>query len=388
MKFFDADILAATAEARSWRHDIHRHPETAFEEERTSAFVAEKLKSFGLEVHTGLAKTGVVGVLRRGERMIALRADMDALPLHEENTFTHRSQITGKMHACGHDGHTAMLLGAAKVLASRADLNVSVAFIFQPAEETEGGGRVMVEEGLFSLFKAEAVFGLHNWPGLPVGKFAVKPGPMMACSDNFEITLKGRGAHAAMPHLGTDTNLCAAQLITALQSIVSRKINPAESAVVSVTNMRSGSDAWNILPEMVYLKGTARAFQESVRDTLEQEITRIASHTAQAFNIEAETRYLRRYPPTVNSTEPAQYAAKIATELVGSASVLTDFLPSMGAEDFAFMLQAVPGAYAWLGNGEGAGGCTLHNPRYDFNDDIIPYGIAYWDRLARGFFIS
>ncbi len=384
MNPFSTEILAAAQEARQWRHEIHRYPETAFEEERTAAFVADKLKSFGLEVHTGLAKTGVVGLLRRGSRLIALRADMDALPLQEENTFAHRSQIPGKMHACGHDGHTAMLLGAAKVLSQRRNLNVSVCFIFQPAEESEGGGRVMVAEGLFSLFPAEAVFGLHNWPGLPVGQFAVRAGPMMACSDNFEIILQGKGSHAAMPHLGTDVNLCAAQLITALQSIVARRIHPAESAVVSVTSLRANSDAWNILPETVYLKGTARAFSDSVRDTMEQEIHRIATHTAQAFGIGATVHYQRRYPPTINHAGAAKYAAQIAAT-VPESNVVTDFLPSMGAEDFAFMLQTIPGAYVWLGNGEGPGGCSLHNPHYDFNDEILAYGIAYWDLLATNY---
>ena len=368
-----------------WRHDLHAHPETAFEERRTSAFVAAKLKEFGLDgVHEGLAGTGVVGTLkgrRPGSRAIGLRADMDALPIAEKNDFAHRSTHDGKMHACGHDGHTTMLLGAARYLAETRNFAGTVHFIFQPAEENEGGGRVMVEQGLFEKFPVEAVYGMHNFPGIPVGKFVVKPGPMMAAFDIFEITVTGRGAHAAMPHEGIDPVVVAAEIVGALQTIASRATDPADAVVVSVTQIHGG-DAWNVIPEQVVLRGTTRSFRPEVQASVEPAIRRIAEGIAAAHGARVALRYERRYPPTVNSAAEAEQAARIAAEIAGEANVDRAPVPCMGAEDFAFMLQKKPGAYVWLGNGDGAGGCMLHNPRYDFNDAILPIGASYWVRLA------
>jgi len=368
-----------------WRHDLHAHPETAFEERRTSAFVAAKLREFGLDaVDEGLAGTGVVGTLkgrRPGSRAIGLRADMDALPIAEKNDFAHRSTHDGKMHACGHDGHTTMLLGAARYLAETRNFAGTVHFIFQPAEENEGGGRVMVEQGLFEKFPVEAVYGMHNFPGIPVGKFAVKPGPMMAAFDIFEITVTGRGAHAAMPHEGIDPVVVAAEIVGALQTIASRATDPADAVVVSVTQIHGG-DAWNVIPEQVVLRGTTRSFRPEVQESVEPAIRRIAEGIAAAHGARVALRYERRYPPTVNSAAEAEQAARIAAEIAGEANVDRAPVPCMGAEDFAFMLQKKPGAYVWLGNGDGAGGCMLHNPRYDFNDAILPIGASYWVRLA------
>jgi len=366
-----------------WRRDIHAHPEIAFEENRTSDIVADKLKSWGIEVHRGLAKTGVVGKLKSGNslRAIGLRADMDALPVHEANEFAHRSQYPGKMHACGHDGHTAMLLGAARHLARTKNFNGTVYFIFQPAEETEGGGRAMVEEGLFDRFPVEAVFGMHNWPGMPTGEFAVMPGPMMASSDSFEIKVRGLGSHAAMPHLGQDSIVAASALVLALQSVASRTVSPVDAAVVSVTQIHAG-DAWNVLPSEVLLRGTTRAFRTEVQDTIEAAMRRICDGVAAAHGATASMSYWRRYPPTINTPAEAATAAAVMREIVGDGKVHTDLPPTMGAEDFAFMLQKRPGAYAWIGNGPGDGGCILHNPRYDFNDDILPLGATYWTRLV------
>ncbi|HVO13785.1 MAG TPA: M20 aminoacylase family protein [Alphaproteobacteria bacterium] len=369
----------------AWRHDIHAHPETAFEERRTGAFVARKLREFGLDaVDEGLAGTGVVGTLkgrRPGSRAIGLRADMDALPIKEQNDFGHRSAHEGKMHACGHDGHTTMLLGAARYLAETRNFAGTVYFIFQPAEENEGGGRVMVEEGLFEKFPVEAVYGMHNMPGLAVGNFAVKPGPMMAAFDIFEITVSGRGAHAAMPHQGIDPVVIAAEIVGALQTIASRTTDPLEAAVVSVTQIHGG-DAWNVIPERVVLRGTARAFKPEVQAAIEAGIRRLAGGIAEAHGASASVHYERRYPPTINSVAEAEQAARVAAEVAGDARVDRAPVPLMGAEDFAFMLQKKPGAYVWLGNGDGAGGCMLHNPRYDFNDAILPVGASYWVRLA------
>jgi hippurate hydrolase len=366
-----------------WRRDLHAHPEIAFQEQRTADLVATRLESFGIEVHRGIARTGVVGKLRAGNslRAIALRADMDALPIEEANDFAHRSRHAGRMHACGHDGHTAMLLGAACHLARTRRFNGCVYFIFQPAEESEGGGRLMVEEGLFERFPVEAVYGLHNWPGLPVGQFAVMPGPMMACSDGFEIRLLGRGTHAAMPHLGRDPVLAAAALVQALQSIASRRVSATDPVVLSVTQIHAG-DTWNVIPAQATLRGTARAFTPAVQDQIEAALHEIAAGVAAAHGVSAEVEYLRRYPPTINSAPEAALAARVAAAVFGAANVHTDLAPTMGAEDFAFMLQKKPGAYAWIGNGGVEGGCILHNPRYDFNDAILPLGGAYWVHLA------
>ena len=370
----------------AWRRDIHAHPETAFEEVRTADFVAAKLSEWGIEVHRGLAETGVVGLLRgRGEsdRAIGLRADMDALHIQELNDFGHRSTIDGKMHACGHDGHTTMLLGAARYLAETRNFDGTVCLIFQPAEENEGGGRVMVEEGLFEKFPVEQVFGLHNMPGRAVGEIAMRSGPAMAAFDIFEATITGHGAHAAMPHRGIDPVLVAAHAVTALQSIASRLIDPLHPVVVTVTQVHAG-DTWNVIPEQAVLRGTARTFSRDVRDKVEAEVGRIVSTVAEAFGAKAETRYERRYPAVINTEEATSLAAQVAAEVVGAENIETDAAPLMGSEDFAYMLEARPGCYIWLGNGaEGApGGCMVHNPHYDFNDEAAVVGASYWARLV------
>jgi amidohydrolase len=369
------------ADLRGWRRDIHAHPETAFEEHRTSEFVARRLAEFGIEMHRGLAGTGVVGTLRGsrpGGRAIAIRADMDALPVHEKNHFGHCSTNEGKMHACGHDGHTTMLLGAARYLAETRNFAGTVHFIFQPAEESEGGARVMMEEGLFQKFPVEAVYGMHNWPGLPLGQFAVRPGPLLASSDTFEIVVMGKGAHGAMPHTGIDPVVTAAQIVLGLQTIRSRTTHPLDGAVVSVTQVHGG-DAVNVIPDEVVLRGTARAFKAEVQDIIESGIHRIAEGVAAASGATVRVRYERRYPATVNSPAETEIAAGAAAEVAGEPNVLRDYTPSMGAEDFAFMLQAKPGCYVLIGNGESA---SLHNSHYDFNDEALPLGASYWARLV------
>ncbi len=371
-------------EMTAWRRHIHANPETAFEEHDTADYVALRLHEFGIDVHRGLAGTGVVGTLKgeKGEGpAIVLRADMDALDIEEKNAFGHKSRNPGKMHACGHDGHTAMLLGASKYLAETRRFAGTVHFVFQPAEENEGGGRVMIEDGLFERFPAESVYGMHNVPGIPVGEFAVRPGPIMASFDIFEITLTGTGTHAAMPHLGRDAMVAAAQLVTALQTIRSRTVSPFDSAVVSVTQMHAG-DTWNVIPEEVVVRGTTRAFKEHVQEHMEAEIRRISAGVAAGFAVAAETRYERRYPPTVNDPREAELTARVAGDVAGAPNVSLDKDPMMGAEDFAFMLNEKPGAYVWIGNGPRDGGCMLHNPNYDFNDDILPLGASYWARLV------
>ncbi len=370
------------AEMTAWRRHLHAHPEIAFEEAATSAFVAQRLAAFGLEVDQGLAKTGVVGTLTTGDGpAIALRADMDALPIAESNAFGHRSTHPGKMHACGHDGHTAMLLGAARYLSETRRFRGTVHFIFQPAEENEGGARVMIEDGLFSRFPVEAVHGMHNWPGLPAGHFAVRTGPMMASFDVFEIAVIGHGAHAAMPHLGIDPIVAAAHIVTALQTVTSRTIDPLDAAVVSVTRIHAG-DTWNVIPDRAVLAGTTRALRPEVRDAIEAGVRRIAETVATAHGAGIELRYERRYPPTVNDAAEAERAAEAAARVVGREHVLRESPPCMGSEDFAFMLERRPGCYVWIGNGPREGGRTLHNPRYDFNDDILPVGASYWATLV------
>jgi hippurate hydrolase len=367
----------------AWRRDIHAHPETAFEETRTAQLVAGKLASFGIEVYPGLAKTGVVGALRAGAsaRAIGLRADLDALHIHEQNDFAHRSRHAGRMHACGHDGHTTMLLGAAQYLAETRRFDGTVYFIFQPAEENEGGGRAMVEEGLFDRFPMAGVYGMHNWPGIPVGKFGVLPGPMMASFDIFEIVVTGRGAHGAMPHTGIDPVVAASALVQALQTIPSRTLDPIEPAVVTVTQFHAG-DAWNVIPEQAVLRGTTRAFRPAVQDQIEAGIRRICAGIDASHGTRSSVRYERRYPPTINHPRETEIAAAAMAKVVGAENVLTDLQPTMGSEDFAFMLQARPGCYVWIGNGPGEGGCVLHNPRYDFNDEILPIGASYWATLV------
>jgi hippurate hydrolase len=376
--------LPFLAELTALRRDIHAHPELAFNENRTADIVARELQRYGLEVHRGMAKTGVVGVLRAGTsaRMIGLRADMDALPLCELNEFPHHSKHHGKMHACGHDGHTAMLLGAARYLAENPDFDGIAVFIFQPAEESEGGAAVMIEDGLFEKFPVEAVFGLHNWPGIPVGDMAAMPGPVMAGTCAFEITVRGHGCHAAMPHQGIDSIVAGAQLVQALQTVVSRTLHPGESAVVSVTQFHGG-EAWNIIPEEVVLRGTIRSFKPEVQQTVERAIERLCGGVAAANGAQIGVRFDHRYPPTVNSVAEAKFCQQVAAEVFGEERVLTDILPSMGAEDFAYMLNEKPGCYVWLGNGPGTGGCTLHNPHYDFNDELLTLGASYWVHLVR-----
>ncbi len=370
-------------EMTAWRRDIHAHPETAFEEHRTSEFVAGRLAEFGIEVHQGLAGTGVVGTLKVGEGggAIALRADLDALHIHETNDFDYRSQNDGKMHACGHDGHMTMLLGAAKYLAETRNFDGTVHFIFQPAEENEGGARVMVEEGLFEKFPVDGVYGMHNWPGLAEGKFAARTGPLMASFDIFEITIRGRGGHAAMPHLAIDPVIVAANLVNALQTIVSRVADPQDSAVVSVTQIHGG-DTWNVIPEEVTLGGTTRSFSAEVQDMIEAKIDELASNVAATHGASARVSYERRYPPVVNTEAETELAAAAAAGIVGVENIERNPVPSMGAEDFAYMLQERPGSYVWIGNGPGEGGCMLHNPGYDFNDAVLPIGASYWARLA------
>ena len=366
----------------TWRRSIHARPETAFEEFATADFVAAKLAEFGIEVHRGLAGTGVVGTLGEGDGpAIGLRADMDALHIAEANDFAHRSTHAGKMHACGHDGHTAMLLGAARYLAETRRFKGVVHFIFQPAEENEGGGRVMIAEGLFETFPVREVYGMHNWPGLAAGTFAVKSGPLMAAFDIFEITVAGKGAHAGMPHLGVDSVVTAAHIITALQSICSRENDPFDAVVVSVTQVHGG-DTWNVIPAEVVLRGTARSFRLPVQDTIEPAIRRIAEGVAAAHDATVTVSYERRYPATVNHAQETETAAAVAADVVGAGNVERDPTPSMGAEDFAFMLNEKPGCYVWLGNGPTDGERTLHNPNYDFNDDILPIGASYWARLV------
>ncbi len=378
-------IKALQPQLVAWRRDFHAHPETAFEESRTAARVAELLQSFGIEVHSGIGRTGVVGVLRAGSgaRSIGLRADMDALHVQEANDFAHRSQNPGRMHACGHDGHTTMLLGAARHLAETRDFNGTVNFIFQPAEENEGGGRAMVEDGLFERFPCEAVYGLHNWPGMPVGEFGVISGPMMASYDIFEILVKGRGAHAAMPHEGNDPVTLSASLVHELQTIVSRNLRPVDAAVVSVTQIHGG-DTWNVIPPEVVLRGTTRSFKPEVQDLVERRMRQVCAGLAATHGAEITLRYERRYPATINSAAEAAVAADAMRKVAGADKVHTDLEPTMGAEDFAFLLQKRPGAYGWIGNGPGAAGCLLHNPGYDFNDEILTLGASYWATLAEG----
>ena len=371
------------AEMVQWRRQIHAHPETAFEEHQTAALVAELLRSFGVSVERGIARTGVVGTLKGspGDRAIALRADMDALHVGEGNDLPYASRHPGRMHACGHDGHTAMLLGAAKHLAETRNFAGTIHFIFQPAEENEGGARLMLEEGVLQRHPVEAVYGMHNWPELPVGQFAIRPGPMMAAFDIFEIVINGRGAHAAMPHLAVDPIVVAAQIVTGLQTIASRNVHPLEGAVVSVTQIHGG-DTWNVIPEAVVLRGTSRSFNPEVRDQLEPAIRRIADGTCRACGAQMELRYERRYPPTINTPAETETAAAIAVSLVGEDNVRREILPSMAAEDFAWFLEKKPGAYIWIGNGTAEAGGTLHSPHYDFNDAVLALGASYWVRLA------
>ena len=379
------EVTALATEMTEWRHHIHAHPETAFEEAATAAFVADKLRSFGLEVHTGLAQTGVVGVLRGGHAVapdaIGLRADLDALHIHERSGVPYASRHAGRMHACGHDGHTTMLLGAAKAMTQRNAFAGTVYFIFQPAEENEGGGRVMVEEGLFDRFPMRAVYGMHNWPRLPAGTFAMRAGALMGAYDIFEIVATGKGAHAAMAYTGKDPMLFVAQAINALQTIVARNLHPQDAGVVSVTQVHGG-DTWNVIPQEVVLRGTVRSFKREVQDLIEQRLRGIVAGVAATFDMSATVRYERRYPALVNSEAETKYAIAAAAAVVGTEQVDTNPTPEMGSEDFAFMLQARPGCYVWLGAGRGADTPNIHSPQYDFNDAVLPIGASYWVTLA------
>jgi len=371
------------------RRDIHAHPELAFGEWRTADVVARKLQDLGLSVHRGLAGTGVVGTLQAGSsgRAIGLRADLDALPLDELNAFEHRSCHPGQMHACGHDGHTAMLLGAAEALAalrSQGNFDGTVHFIFQPAEEGDGGGRVMVEQGLFDKFPMQAVFGLHNWPGLPAGQMAVMAGPVMAGADRFEIVVTGRGGHAAMPHQAADTLVAASALVQSLQTLVSRNTEPFEPAVLSVTRFHAGH-ADNVLPEQAILGGTVRSFNAEQQSLMETGMQRICGGVAATYGVSIKLDFVHGYPPTINSVKESALCRLVAAQVLGSDQVRSDLKPSMGGEDFAYLLRERPGCYVWLGNGLGEGGCMLHSPHYDFNDDIIPLGIRYWVALVEKF---
>ncbi len=369
------------------RRDIHANPELGFEETRTSQLVADKLGEWGIEVHRGLAKTGVVGVIKGRKdssgRAIGLRADMDCLPMHETGEVAHKSKVAGRMHACGHDGHTTMLLGAARYLAQTRNFDGTVNLIFQPAEEGGGGGRVMVEEGLFKKFPVDAVYALHNWPGLPVGKMAVRPGAMMAATDEIKLKVRGRGGHAALPHLAVDPVVVTAHIITALQTIASRNANPVDALVVSLCSMQTSQvGAFNVIPGHVELIGTVRTFSPEMRVLAEKRIKEIATSVAQGLGASAEVEYRRGYPATVNTEKEAVFAAQVGEKVFGKGNVVTDGEPTMGGEDFSYMLQARPGAYVFLGQGGLQGGCFLHNPGYDFNDEVIPLGAGYLAALV------
>ena len=390
MTRFTPDLFAGSAaELTAIRRDIHRHPETAFEEQRTSQIVADKLQSWGIEVHRGLATTGVVGTLkgkRPGQKTIGLRADMDALHLQEKNDFDYASVHANKMHACGHDGHTTMLLGAAKHLAAAPDFAGTVHFIFQPAEEGLGGARVMIEEGLFDKFNCDTVYGMHNMPGFPSGHFAIRAGAMLASSDSWQVTFKGTGGHGAMPDRGTDPTYVAGQFIVAVQGIVGRNVPPSQAAVLSVGHIAAGNaGSSNVIPSEVLISGTARSFSADVRDLLERRLAEVAAGIAQAGGCTAESKYLRRYPALVNSVEQTSLAVEAAAMTVGRENVDPNTPRISGAEDFAFMLEKKPGAYIMIGNGgPDEGGChNVHSPLYDFNDRILTTGAAYWVNLVQ-----
>jgi amidohydrolase len=389
MNLLDSVVTQAAA-ITAIRRDIHAHPELCFEENRTADVVAARLTEWGIPIHRGLGKTGVVGIIRNGtgSRAVGLRADMDALPMQEFNTFAHASKQAGKMHACGHDGHIAMLLAAAQHLAKSRNFDGTVYVIFQPAEEGGGGAREMIKDGLFDKFPMEAVFGMHNWPGEQVGRFAVSPGPVMASTAEFKIVIRGKGSHAALPHNGIDPVPIACQMVQAFQTIVSRNMKPIDAGVVSVTMLHAG-EATNVVPDSCELQGTVRAFRDEVQDLIERRMKQLAEHICAAHDAQCEFEFHRNYPATVNSAAEAEFARQVMASIVGPDNVSVQE-PTMGAEDFAFMLQAKPGAYCFIANGDGAhremghggGPCMLHNPSYDFNDDLIPLGATYWVRLA------
>ena len=382
------------AELKQIRRDIHAHPELCFEEQRTADVVARKLTEWEIPIDRGMGVTGVVGIIRNGssKRAIGLRADMDALPMQEINTFPHASRHNGKMHACGHDGHVAMLLGAAHYLSRHRHFDGTVYLIFQPAEEGGGGAKRMMDDGLFAKYPMDAVFGMHNWPGLAAGTFGVTPGPMMASSNEFEVIVKGKGSHAAQPHKGIDPIMIAIQIVQSWQTIVSRNKNPLDAGVLSVTQIHAGS-ATNVIPDEATLRGTVRTFTTEALDLIESRMHSIAKHTAAAFDAQIDFRFKRNYPPLINHVKETAFAVEVMQSIVGANKVNTQIEPTMGAEDFAFMLQEKPGCYVFIGNGEGdhrdsghgLGPCNLHNPSYDFNDELIPLGASYGVRLAESY---
>ncbi|MFC7518499.1 M20 aminoacylase family protein [Herbaspirillum sp. GCM10030257] len=393
MKLIDP-IVEFQSELQQIRRDIHAHPELCFEEQRTSEIIAQKLTEWGIPVIRGLGVTGVVGVISNGtgKRAVGLRADMDALPVQEINTFSHASKHQGKMHACGHDGHVAMLLGAAHYLSRHRNFDGTVYVIFQPAEEGGGGAKRMMDDGLFEQCPMEAVFGMHNWPGVPVGTFGVTAGPMMASSNEFEVVIKGKGAHAAQPHKGIDPIMIAVQIAQSWQTIITRNRNPLDAGVLSITQIHAGS-ATNIIPDEASLIGTVRTFSTEVLDLIESRMRNIAQHTAAAFDATVDFRFHRNYPPLINHAKETAFAIDVMQSVVGKDRVDAQVEPTMGAEDFAFMLQEMPGCYVFIGNGEGGhrtaghglGPCNLHNPSYDFNDELLPLGATFWVRLAEAF---
>jgi amidohydrolase len=379
-------IVEMKEEMQQWRQHFHMFPEVAYEETRTAEYISEKLSSFGLDVHQGLGKTGVVGSLiaGTGEKKIALRADIDALYIQELNDIPYKSQNDGIMHACGHDGHISMLLGAAKYLSESKNFDGTVYFIFQPAEEARAGSKKMIDDGLFNIFPAQCVYGMHNFPHIPAGRFAVKPGPIMASLDTFEIQITGKGSHAAMPHQGKDPIVAAAHVINALQTIVSRTIDPMDSAVVSLTQIHGG-DTVNSIPDCVSLKGTIRCFNADVQEEIKQQISHITHSICDGLGTSSDIRFNPEnpgYPVTWNSENEYDIAARVAADVVGPKNVDLNPVPSMGSEDFAFMLKEIPGCFIWIGNGTPTGGSMLHNPKYDFNDDILTTGASYWVKLV------
>ena len=379
--------LEVQAEISAIRRDIHAHPELAYEENRTSDIVAAKLQEWGLEVTRGLGKTGLVGTLRKGNsvKSIGLRADMDALPMDETNDFAHRSQNQGRMHACGHDGHTAMLLGAAKLLAEKKDFEGAVHFIFQPAEEGGGGGKAMIDDGLFEKFPCDAVFAIHNKPGLPLGMIATRPGPLLAAADRWDLRITGKGGHAAHPHLSNDPLVVAANLVLSLQTIVARNLDPFSNAVVTVGFVKGGS-AYNVIPTEAHVGGTTRTTKPEERKLIQRRIKEICDGAAQMFGVNIEVEHRPGYPPTINNAERAAFAIEVAAGVCGANGVRDNIQASMGAEDFSYMLEKVPGAMVWLGNGgEDGNGVGLHNSRYDFNDMAIPFGVSWFVRTVERF---
>ena len=384
-------IIAFQSELQQIRRDLHAHPELCYEEQRTADVVCARLTEWGIPVVRGLGVTGVVGIIKHGSstRAIGLRADMDALPMHEVNSFAHASRHAGTMHACGHDGHTAMLLGAAHHLANHRNFDGTVYLVFQPAEEGGAGARRMIDDGLFEQFPMDAIYGMHNWPGMAAGSFGVVAGPMMASSNEFRVVIKGKGAHAAQPHKGVDPVMVAVQIAQAWQTIISREKNPLDTAVLSITQIHAGS-ATNVIPDEAIMIGTVRTFTAGVLDLIEARMEEIATHTAAGFRAGVEFNFKRNYPPLINHPEQTAFAVEAMQAVAGLDKVDTNVEPTMGAEDFAFMLQAKPGCYVFIGNGEGAhragghglGPCQLHNASYDFNDGLLAIGASYWVRLA------